>query len=165
MDMAKDSSFDVVSTVDLQEVDNAVDQVRREITTRFDFKGVQAAAERDKEKLVLSAQDRNRLAALLEILKQKLIRRNVPVQNLTFGEVLEAPGGSARQEIEIGMGLPDETAKEISKFIRDLKMKVQAQIQGNMVRVSAKSKDDLQAMIERLKSRDFGRAVQFVNYR
>lgn len=163
--MAKDSSFDVVSTVDMQEVDNAVDQVRREITTRFDFKGVQAEVNRDKEKLVLSAQDKNRLAALLEILKQKLIRRNVPIQNLTFGEVQEAPGGAARQEIEIGMGLPDETAKDISKFIRDLKMKVQAQIQGNLVRVSAKSKDDLQAMIERLKSRDFGRAIQFVNYR
>ena len=101
----------------------------------------------------------------MEILKQKLIRRNVPIQNLTFGEVQEAPGGAARQEIEIGMGLPDETAKEISKFIRDLKMKVQAQIQGSLVRVSAKSKDDLQAAIAQLKSRDFGRAVQFVNYR
>lgn len=163
--MAKDFSFDVVSTVEMQEIDNAVDQVRREIVNRFDFKGVQAEIVRDKEKLILSAQDANRLAALLEILKQKLIRRNVPLQNLTFGEIAQTPGGSARQEIDIGMGLPDEKAKEISKFIRDLKMKVQPQIQGSLIRVSSRSKDDLQALMAQLKSKDFGRAIQFVNYR
>ena len=163
--MAKDNSFDVVSTVELQEVDNAVDQARREIANRFDFKGVQAEIARDKEKLVLSAQDKNRLAALLEILKQKLIRRNVHVQNLTFDEVQETPGGFARQDVQIGMGIPDQTAKDISKFIRDLKMKVQAQIQGNLVRVNSKSRDDLQAVMAELKSKDFGRALQFVNYR
>lgn len=163
--MAKESSFDVVSTVDLQEVDNAVDQVRREIANRFDFKGVQADLARDKEKLVLSAQDASRLAALLEILKQKLIRRSVPLQNLAFGEVQEAPGGAARQDVEIGMGLPDTTAKEITKFIRELKMKVQPQINGNLVRVSSKSKDDLQAVMAQLRAKDFGRVIQFVNYR
>lgn len=163
--MAKDSSFDVVSTVDMQEVDNAIDQVRREVANRFDFKGVQAEITREKDKLVLAAQDRNRLAAFLEILKQKFIRRNVPLQNLTFGEPQEAPGGSARQEVEIGMGLPDEKAKEITKFIRELKLKVQPQINGDLVRVSAKSKDDLQAVIAQLKAKDFGRAIQFVNYR
>lgn len=163
--MAKDSSFDVVSTVDLQEVDNAVDQVRREVTTRFDFKGVRAEVVRDKEKLMLEAQDRSRMAALVEILKQKLIRRSVPIQNLTFDDPVESPGGAARQEVDIGMGLPDDKAKEISKFVKELKMKVQAQIQGDLVRVSAKSKDDLQAVMGRLKANDFGRVIQFVNYR
>ncbi len=163
--MAKDSSFDVVSTVDLQEVDNAIDQVRREVANRFDFKGVQVEITREKEKIALAAQDRNRLAALLEILKQKFIRRNVPLQNLTFDEPQEAAGGSARQDVQLGMGLPDEKAKEIVKFIRELKLKVQPQINGDLVRVSAKSKDDLQALIVQLKAKDFGRAIQFVNYR
>ncbi|OGH55974.1 MAG: YajQ family cyclic di-GMP-binding protein [Candidatus Lindowbacteria bacterium RIFCSPLOWO2_12_FULL_62_27] len=163
--MAKDFSFDVVSTVELQEVDNAVDQVRREVANRFDFKGVQADVVREKEKLVLTAQDKNRLAALEEIIKQKLIRRNVPIQNLTFGEVVETPGGSARQEIEIGMGLPDDTAKTIAKFIRDRKLKVNPQIQGGLVRVSGRNKDDLQAVMADLRTQDFGRALQFVNYR
>lgn len=163
--MAKDNSFDVVSTVEIQEVDNAVDQVRREVATRFDFKGVQAEVLRDKEKLILTAQDKHSLTALLEILKQKLIRRNIPIQNLTFEEMTETPGGAARQEVAIGMGLPDEIAKDISKFIRDLKMKVQPQIQGNLVRVSSRDRDNLQSVITQLKSKDFGRAIQFVNYR
>ncbi|MBI4179504.1 YajQ family cyclic di-GMP-binding protein [bacterium] len=163
--MAKDSSFDVVSTVDLQEVDNAVDQVCREVANRFDFKGVRAEVTRDKEKLLLVGQDKNRLAALTEVLKQKLIRRNVPLANLTFGEPVEAASGEARLEVEIGMGLPEETAKAITKYIKDQKLKVHAQIQGDLVRVSAKSKDDLQAVIAKLKSNDFGRVLQFVNYR
>lgn len=163
--MGKDFSFDIVSTVDMQEVDNAIDQTRRELVNRFDFKGVQADVTRDKEKIVVTAQDANRLAALMEVLKQKFIRRNVPLQNLTFGEVQETPGGAARQDVDIGMGLPDDKAKEISKFIRDLKMKATAQINGNLVRVNSRSKDDLQALIVRLKANDFGRAIQFVNYR
>lgn len=163
--MAKDFSFDVVSTVNLQEVDNALDQARREIQTRFDFKGVQADVVRDKEKLSLSAQDKGRLGALLEIVKQKLIRRNVPLQNLTFGEIREAPGGAAQMDVTVGMGLPAETAKEISKFLRDLKLKVQPQIQGDLVRVTSRNKDDLQTAITHIKSKDFGRVLQFVNYR
>lgn len=163
--MAKDFSFDVVSTVDLQEVDNALDQTRREIVNRFDFKGVQVDVTRDKEKLLLTAQSRDRLAALLEILKQKFIRRGVPLQNLTFKDPEEAPGGAARQDVEIGMGLPPETAKEISKFIRETKIKVQPQINGNLVRVSSRDKDNLQAVMAQLKPKDFGRVLQFVNFR
>ncbi len=163
--MAKEFSFDIASTVNLQEVDNAIDQTRREIANRFDFKGVSADVTRDKETIALSAQDRNRLAALTEMFKQKLIRRGVPLQNLTFEDIQETPGGAARSDVKAGMGLPAETAKEISKFIRDSKIKVQPQIQGDIVRVCGRNKDDLQTVMTELKAKDFGRVLQFVNYR
>ncbi len=162
------NSFDITSTIDLQEVDNAVNQARKEIAQRYDFKGSPAAIELDqKEKtLTLTAEDKFKLNAVWEMLQARMVRRSVPVKNLKPGDVEDASGGTARQVITLQVGIPSETAREIVKVLKDAKMKrVQAAIQGDQVRVSSPSRDDLQAAIQLLKSRDFGIALQFGNYR
>jgi cyclic-di-GMP-binding protein len=162
------NSFDITSTIDLQEVDNAVNQARKEITQRYDFKGSPAAIELDqKEKtLTLTAEDKFKLNAVWELLQARMVRRSVPVKNLKPGDVEDASGGTARQVITLQVGIPSETAREIVKALKDAKMKrVQAAIQGDQVRVSSPSRDDLQTAIQLLKSHDFGIALQFGNYR
>jgi cyclic-di-GMP-binding protein len=166
--MAATVSFDITSTIDLQEVDNAVNQARKEIGQRFDFKGSTAAIElnRTESTLVLSAEDAFRLEALWDVLQTRLIRRSVPVKNLELGDVEPGAGASARRTITLKTGISSDAAREIVKYLKDQKLKkVQAAIQGDQVRVSSSSKDDLQAAIRVLKAHDFGIELQFGNYR
>lgn len=165
--MADTHSFDIVSEVNLQEVDNAVQQARKEIAQRYDFKGSHSAIDfRQKEKeLVLSSEDDFRLKAVLDILQNKLIKRGVPVRALDTGRVEPAAGGTVRQTLRLRVGIDKENAKLIVKMIKDTKRKVQAQIMEDQVRVTGKDKDDLQAVIALLREADLAFAVQFVNYR
>src|SRR5262245_44814390 len=162
-----DNSFDVVSVVEMPEVLNAVQQARKEIQTRFDLKASHSEIdlnEKDK-KLVVQSVDDFKLKAVVEILQQKLAKRKVPLKNFSYGPITPAAGSSVRQEITIQSGIPSEKCKEIVKKIKDSKLKVQASIQGDLVRVSAKSRDTLQEVIQLLRSSDFGLELQFTNYR
>ena len=166
--MAQQSSFDVTTGVDLQEVDNAVNQAQKEIAQRYDFKGSKASIDfrRGENAIVLVADDDYKMRALLDVLQSKLIRRNVPVKNLDIGEVRPAGGDTVRREIKLKMALDGETAKKVVAAIKDAKMKkVQAAIQGEQVRVSSASKDDLQAVMTLLRAQDFGVELKFGNYR
>ena len=162
------SSFDVTSTVDLQEVDNAVNQARKEIGQRYDFKGSTASIDFNKAEstLTLAAEDQMKLAALWDVLQTRMIRRNVPVKNLKLGEIETASGASVRRVITLQQGIPSDAAREIVKFLKDQKLrKVQANIQGDQLRISSSSKDELQDVIRILRGHDFGIALQFGNYR
>ena len=166
--MADQCSFDVTSNVDLQEVDNALNQARKEVAQRYDFKGAKASIEFDtkESKLVLVADDEFKLNALWEIVQTRLVRRNVPVRNLTRGTAIAAANSTVRQEISLQQGIPVEKAKDIVKFLKDAKLKrVQASIQGDQLRVTSPSKDDLQDAMRQLREQDFGVALQFGNYR
>ena len=165
--MADTHSFDVVSEVNMQEVKNAIDQTMKEVRQRFDFKKSKSDLTlREKEKeLVVVSDDEFKLKALLDILKGRCVKRSVSLKALIYGKIEEALGGTVRQVITIQNGLSSEKAKEISKEIRDAKLKVQAQIQGDQVRVQSKSKDELQTAIAFLKQQDFGIDLQFANYR
>lgn len=163
--MASEASFDVVSKVDLQEAKNAVEQAIKEIGTRFDLKDSGAKIEWEKEELVLSAKDSHKLVAVIDVLESKLVRRGIPLKNLDKKKVEEALGGTVRQRIALKQGLSAEVAKEVVKEIKGTKLKVQAQIQGDSIRVTGKSRDDLQGVIARLKGTDFGIDLQFNNYR
>ena len=166
--MAQQCSFDVTSNVDLQEVDNALNQARKEVAQRYDFKGSKASIEFDPKdsKLVLVADDDFKLNALWEIVQTRLVRRNVPVRNLTRGSIIAAANTTVRQEISLQQGIPVEKAKDIVKFLKDAKLKkVQASIQGDQLRVTSASKDDLQDAMRQLREQDFGVALQFGNYR
>ncbi len=166
--MAQLHSFDVTTGVDLQEVDNAVNQAQKEIAQRYDFKGVKAEIDfqRAEEKLVLTAQDEYRMDALYDVLQTRLIRRGVPVKNLELGEVKPAGGDTVRREIKLRTSLDGETAKKVAAVIKAAKLKkVQAAIQGDQVRVSAPSRDDLQEAIGILKGEEFDVELQFGNYR
>src|SRR5881396_1890211 len=166
-EMADLSSFDVVSRVDMQEVKNALDQTMKEIRQRFDFKGTRTELTlKEKEsELVIVSDDEYKLKSVVDIVKTKLIKRNVSVRAFAFGPVEPALGGTVRQVAKIQNGLAGEKAKDIARVIKDGKLKVQAQIQGEQVRVQGKSKDELQAAIALLKSQDFGIDLQYVNYR
>jgi cyclic-di-GMP-binding protein len=162
------ASFDITSTIDLQEVDNAVNQARKELGQRYDFKGSKAAIDfnRTDNTLVLSAEDAFRLEAVWDVLQTRLIRRQVPVKNLKLGEVQPAAGSTVRRTITLQQGIPTEAAKDIVKFLKDQKLKrVQGAIQSDQVRVSAPSKDELQEAIRLLRGHDFGVELQFGNYR
>ena len=166
--MAEQCSFDVTSSVDLQEVDNALNQARKEVAQRYDFKGAKASIEFDQKesKLVLVADDDFKLDALWEIVQTRLVRRNVPTKNLTRGTAIPAANSTVRQEISLQQGIPVEKAKDIVKFLKDAKLKrVQASIQGDQLRVTSPSKDDLQEAMRQLREQDFGVALQFGNYR
>ncbi len=166
--MAATYSFDITSTIDMQEVDNAINQARKELAQRYDFKGSTAAIELDQKAntLTLSAEDAFRLEALWEVLATRMVRRNVAVKNLKRGDVEPAAGGTVRQVITLQVGIPTDAAREIVKHLKDLKLKkVQAAVQGDQVRVSAPAKDDLQAAMSALRAKDFGIALQFGNYR
>ena len=166
--MSTQCSFDVTSNVDLQEVDNALNQARKEVAQRYDFKGSRASIEFDpkESKLVLVADDDFKLNALWEIVQTRLVRRNVPTRNLTRGTALPSANGTVRQEIALQQGIPGEKSKDIIKFLKDAKLKkVQASIQGDQLRVTSPSKDDLQEAMRVLREQDFGVALQFGNYR
>jgi uncharacterized protein YajQ (UPF0234 family) len=166
--MATPCSFDITSNVDLQEVDNALNQARKEVAQRYDFKGSKASIDFDatESKLVLTADDEFKLNALWEVVQTRLVRRNVPVKNLTRGPAQPAAGSTVRQEIALQQGIPSEKAKEIVKFLKESKMrKVQAAIQGDQLRVTSASKDELQDVMRLLREQDFGVALQFGNYR
>jgi uncharacterized protein YajQ (UPF0234 family) len=166
--MATQCSFDVTSYVDLQEVDNALNQARKEVAQRYDFKGSKASIDFDQKesKLVLVADDEFKLNALWEIVSTRLVRRNVPVKNLTRGPAQPAANSTVRQEVALQQGIPTEKARDIVKFIKDAKLKkIQAAIQGDQLRISCQSKDDLQDVMRLLREQDFGVALQFGNYR
>ena len=159
------SSFDIVSEVDLQEVRNAVDQASREIHQRFDFKNTDTSISLAEDKIEMHSATEDRLKAAYQVLQEKAVRREVPLKALQPGAVEPAAKGTVRQTIGLVTGISDEKAKEISKYVRQAVPKVQTQIQGAQVRVTSKSKDDLQAAIRAVKDHDFGIALQFTNYR
>jgi cyclic-di-GMP-binding protein len=160
-----ESSFDVVSTVDLQEVKNAIGQAMKEITTRFDLKGTNSTIDLQGEEIVISTADEGKIKAVRDVLETRLVKRSVPLKALTFGEIEKALGGTARQTVALQKGIPSEKAREIVKIIKGTKLKVQASIQGEQVRVSGKNRDDLQSVIRLLKDTDLGIDMQFTNYR
>lgn len=166
--MANPASFDITSGVDLQEVDNAVNQAKKEVAQRYDFKGSKASIDfnRTENHIALTADDEFKMTALWEILQSRLVRRGVPTKNLTPGELERAANDTVRRLITLQQGIPAEAAKEIVKFLKEKKLKrVQAAIQADQVRVSSASKDDLQEAIRVLREHDFGVALQFGNYR
>ena len=166
--MAQQSSFDVTTGVDLQEVDNAVNQAQKEIAQRYDFKGSKASIDfrRGENMLVLVADDDFKMRALFDVLQGRLIKRGVPVKNLDIGAIVPAGGDTVRREVKLKMSLDGDTAKKVVAAIKDAKLKkVQTAIQGDQVRVSSASKDDLQEAIALLRSKDFGVELQFGNYR
>jgi uncharacterized protein YajQ (UPF0234 family) len=165
--MGDEHSFDVVSRVDMQEVSNAVQQAVKEISQRFDFKGSKSSIELNKEKaeITLSADDEYKLKSLTEILKNKLVKRNVSLKALNFGKIEKAAGDTVRQVVSLQQGLSPERAKDIVKLIKETKLKVQSEIQKDQVRVKAKKIDDLQAVIKMLKEKEFDFHIEFINYR
>ena len=166
--MPASASFDVTTGVDLQEVDNAVNQAQKEVAQRYDFKGSSATIEfkRAESLIALAADSDFQMTALFDIVQSKLIKRGVPVKNLDVGEIKQASGDTVRRDIKLKMSLDTETAKKVAAAIKDAKLKkVQAAIQGEQVRVSGPSRDELQEAIALLKTRDFGVALQFGNYR
>ncbi len=165
--MATEFSFDVVSKVDLQEVVNAVQQASKEIATRFDFRGSASKIEwNEKElELTLTSDDAHKLKSVVDILETRLVKRGIAVKALDFGKIDDAAGGTVRQVVKIQQGIVSEKAKEIVKAIKDRKIKVQAAIQGDQVRVSGRNKDDLQSAQTLLRGGDFGVPLQFTNYR
>lgn len=167
--MAKDSSFDVVSEVDLQEVRNAIDQAAREISQRFDFKdtgsNVQLGEEGGKPTITVRSNTEQKVKDVVKVLEEKFVKRKVPLKSLQRGEVQPAGGGTARQLLTINQGISTEKAREIVKYVKDMKVKAQVAVQGDQVRVSSKSRDTLQDVIAALKEHDFGIPLQFVNYR
>jgi cyclic-di-GMP-binding protein len=161
-------SFDVSSKIDLQEVDNAVNQARKEVAQRYDFKGSKSAIEfnRGESSLTLVADDEFKMRALWELLEGRLVKRKVPVKNLQLGDILPAGNDTVRREITLQIGIPTEGARAIVKFLKDRKLKkVQASVQGDEVRISSPSRDELQQVITLLRDEDFGVALQFGNFR
>ncbi|MBI5740570.1 MAG: YajQ family cyclic di-GMP-binding protein [Nitrospirae bacterium] len=165
--MADEHSFDVVSKVDLQEVSNAVQQALKEIGQRFDFRGSKSDIQLDKVKneILLESDDEYKLKSVIDILQSKFIKRQVPLKSLDYGKIEPAASNTVRQIVTLQQGVPTEKAKEIVKTIKDAKLKVQAEIQKDQVRVKAKKIDDLQTVMKMLKEKDFGIHIDFVNYR
>lgn len=163
--MAKENSFDIVSKTDYAEVNNALNQTEKEISQRFDFKGSTAKAELVGKDLILAAEDETKLRNMTDILQTKLVKRGVSLKALDYQKIEPAAGGTVRQTVKIQQGIPGDKAKEVVKAIKDSKLKVQASIQGETVRVSGKDRDTLQEVIAMLKAKDFGIDMQFDNYR
>ena len=164
--MASECSFDVVSKVDMAEVKNAVAQAMKEITQRYDFKGSVSEIElKEEAALHLKSDDEVKLKAVVDVLQSKLFKRGVSIKNLEYGKVEAATKGTVRQEIKLLQGIPGEKAKGLVKVLKDSKLKVQAAIQGDQLRVSGKSKDDLQEAMALLKKNDQGLELQFTNFR
>ncbi len=163
--MAGTNSFDVVSEFDHQELVNAIDQTEREVRTRYDLKNAKCDIKLEGDKLVLTGEAEFQLTAIKDILQSKAIKRGLSLKIFDWGKVEPAPGGSVRQTVTLVKGLEETLAKKIVKEIRDAQPKVQTQIQGDAIRITAKSKDDLQAVIAFLKGKDYPVALQFINYR
>lgn len=162
-----DNSFDIVSKIDLAEVRNAIQQSLKEIGARFDLKNSHSHIELNEKdkKILLASQDEFKLKAVVEILEQRLVKRHVPLKGLTYGAVTPAAGSTVRQEVSLQQGIPIEKAREIVKRVKETKLKAQASIQGDFVRISGRDRDVLQSVIRTLKSEDFGIDMQFTNYR
>jgi len=165
--MAQEFSFDVVSKVDLQEVLNAVQQASKEIATRFDFRGSASKVEWNEKELTLTltSDDAHKLKSVVDILETRLVKRGIAVKSLEYGKIEDAAGGTVRQTAKIQQGIPSEKAKDIVRTIKDRKLKVQAAIQADQVRVSGRNKDELQAVMTLLRGGDYGLPLQFTNYR
>jgi cyclic-di-GMP-binding protein len=158
-------SFDIVSQVNIQEVKNAVDQALKEIQQRFDFRGSKSAITLEEVELTVVSDDDYKLKSVLDILQTKLVKRGVSLKSLEFGAVQDSLGGTRSQKITLQQGIPQEKAKDINRLIRDSRLKVQAQIQGDQIRVSGKNKDDLQSVIALLREKDLDLPLEFTNYR
>jgi len=163
--MAAESSFDVVSQVDMNEVRNAVQMTQKELASRFDFKGSISKVTLEEHSLVLVSDDEGKLKSVIDVLEAKLVRRKVPLKALQYEKVESALGGTVRQSVTLAAGIPEEKAKAMNKLIRKEFKRVRVVIQGDSLRVYAKSKDDLQAVMALLRDEDFGQPLQFVNYR
>jgi uncharacterized protein YajQ (UPF0234 family) len=165
--MADEHSFDIVSKVDMQEVLNAVQQTMKEITQRFDFKGSKSSIELNKDgaEIILTSDDDYKLKSVTYILKSRLVKRSVSLKSLNYGKIEQASGGTIRQIVTLQQGISPERAKSIIKLIKDTKLKVQAEIQKDQIRVRARKIDDLQAVIRMLKEKDFDFHLEFINYR
>ncbi|HSR44054.1 MAG TPA: YajQ family cyclic di-GMP-binding protein [Acidimicrobiia bacterium] len=158
-------SFDVVSEVDLQEVRNAVDQAARETSTRYDFKGTSSTVVLQGEEIVAESSTEDRLRAVVDVLKEKLIRRKIPLKAIGGGEPKEVGGGRYRSEFKVNQGIAQEAARELNKHVKNMKLKIQVQIQGDRLRISGKKRDELQEVISSLKELDYRIPLQFINYR
>lgn len=163
--MAAENSFDIVCKIDMQEVTNALDQARREVDTRYDLKGSKNEIKQEKTEITLVAADDMKLKAVTDILQSKLHKRGIPLKGLTYGDVEAAAGDTLRQKITLQQGIPIDKAKEIVRLIKDTKIRVQASINEDKVRVVGKNRDDLQKIIALLREKDLGIALQFDNYR
>jgi cyclic-di-GMP-binding protein len=163
--MAAENTFDIVSEYDEQELVNALDQTRREVTQRYDLKDTKTGIKQDEKVLTFTSASEFTLKAVLDVLESKMVRRGLSLKILKPGKVEPASGGTVRQTVELQQGISQDLAREISKFIRDNFPKVRPQIQGDAVRVAGKNRDDLQAVIAALKGKDYPVALQFINYR
>ena len=163
--MAKDSSFDIVSKVDMPEVDNAIQQAQKELANRFDFKNSKSSIKLEVDKIILISDDDFKLTNVVDILESKLVKRGVSLKALEFGKAQPAAGDTVRQEVKLVQGIAQEKAKLINKVLKDNKIKVASSIQGEEIRVTGKNKDDLQAVMTLLRKEDFGIELQFINYR
>jgi uncharacterized protein YajQ (UPF0234 family) len=163
--LAKESSFDIVSQVDMQEVNNAIHQAQKEIEQRFDFKKSKSSIELQEDKITIVSDDDFKLQNVVDILENKLVKRQVSLKALDYGKIIPAAGDTVRQEAKLVQGISQEKAKQINKLIKESKIKVSSSIQGDQVRVSGKDKDDLQAVISLLRQQDLGLDLQFINYR
>ena len=158
-------SFDVVSKVDMQEVANALQQTKKEVVQRYDFKGSQTEIEQEKDAIKITSDSDFKVKAVVDILQSKLVKRSVNLKSLEYGKIEPAAGGLARQSITIHQGLDTDAAREVVKLIKDTKLKVQAQVQDDQVRVTGKQRDELQQVIQRLRAADFRRPLQYINMR
>ncbi|MCZ8519984.1 MULTISPECIES: YajQ family cyclic di-GMP-binding protein [Paenibacillus] len=163
--MSSENSFDIVSKLDMQEMNNAINQAEKEIATRFDFKGSKSSIALDKEELVVVSDDDFKLQNVLDILQSKMAKRGISLKNLEYGKVEGASSGTVRQRIKVKQGVDQDNAKKINILIRDSKLKVKSQIQGDQIRVTGKSKDDLQAVMNLLRKADLPLDLQFINFR
>ncbi len=158
-------SFDVVSQVDRQEIDNAVNQTRKEISQRYDFKGTKTTIDIDKDSLHVVSDDDFKVKAVVDVLQSKFVRRGISLKALVYGKIEPAAGGLAKQTITVQQGIDADHARQIVKLVKDTKLKVQTQIQGDQLRISGKKRDDLQQVIQLLKAQDFDLPLQFLNFR
>lgn len=163
--MAKDSSFDVVSKVDLQEVTNAIHQAQKEIEQRFDFKNSKSSIELQEEKIILVSEDDFKLRNVSDILESKLIKRQISLKALEYGKIQPAAGDTVRQEVKLVQGISQDKGREINRLLKESKIKVTSSTQGDQIRVTGKNKDDLQMVIAFLRKQDLGIELQFINYR
>ncbi|KPJ66126.1 hypothetical protein AMJ44_08925 [candidate division WOR-1 bacterium DG_54_3] len=163
--MAQDHSFDIISKPNLQEIDNAIQMAMKEISTRFDFKGSISKIEKEENNIKIVSDNEYKLKNVVNVLQDKLVKRKIPLKFFGYGKTEEALGGNVKQLITIKQGIPQDKAKEITKLIKSSGLKVQANIQGEQIRVSAKKIDDLQAAIQKIKAANLPLVLQFVNYR
>jgi uncharacterized protein YajQ (UPF0234 family) len=161
--MSNESSYDIVSKMDMQELNNAIQQAVKEIATRFDFKGSKSSIDLEKDQLVVTSDDEFKLQNVLDILHAKMAKRGIALKNLEYGKIEPAASSTVRQKISLKQGIDQENAKKINILIRDSKLKVKSQIQGDQIRVTAKSKDDLQAIMALLRKSDIALDLQFTN--